>query len=46
MSKLKSFSKFTEIIEMLLNLIKEKERYTRILKKENEYLNENNFKLK
>ena len=45
MSKLKSFSKFTEIIEMLLNLIKEKERYIGILKKENEYLNENNFKL-
>ena len=45
MSKMKSFSKFTEIIEMLLNLIKDKERYIRILKKENEFLNENNFKL-
>ena len=45
MSKLKSFSKFTEIIEMLLNLVKDKERHMAILKKENEYLNENNFKL-
>ena len=45
MSKMKSFAKFTEIIEMLLNLIKEKERHIRILKKENEFLNENNFKL-
>jgi hypothetical protein len=45
MSKLKSYSKFTEIIEMLLNLVKEKERHLSILKKENEYLNENNFKL-
>ena len=45
MSKLKSFSKFTEIIEMLLNLIKDKERHIRILIKENEYLNGNNFKL-
>ncbi len=45
MSKLKSFSKFTEIIEMLLNLVKDKERHLAILKKENEYLNENNFKL-
>ena len=45
MSKLKSFSKFTEIIEMLLNLVKEKERHMSILKKENEYLNDNNFKL-
>ena len=45
MSKLKSFSKFTEIIEMLLNLVKERERYINILKKENEYLNDNNFKL-
>ena len=45
MSKLKSFSKFTEIIEMLLNLVKDKERHLAILKKEKEYLNENNFKL-
>ena len=45
MSKLKSYSKFTEIIEMLLNLVKDKERHMSILKKENEYLNENNFKL-
>lgn len=45
MSKLKSYSKFTEIIEMLLNLVKDKERHMAILKKENEYLNENNFKL-
>ena len=45
MSKTKSFAKFTEIIEMLLNLIKDKERQIRILKKENEFLNENNFKI-
>lgn len=45
MSKMKSFSKFTEIIEILLSLVKEKERHMSILKKENEYLNENNFKL-
>ena len=45
MSKLKSFSKFTEIIEMLLNLVKERERYINILKKNNDYLNDNNFKL-
>ena len=45
MSKLKSFSKFKEIIEMLLNLVKDRERYITILKKENEFLNDNNFKL-
>ena len=45
MSKLKSFTKFTEIIEMLLNLVKDRERYISILKKENEFLNDNNFKL-
>ena len=45
MSKMKSFAKFTEIIEMLLNLIKDKERQIRILRKENEFLNENNFKI-
>ena len=45
MSKLKSFTKFTEIIEMLLNLVKDRERYISILKKENEFLNNNNFKL-
>ena len=33
MSKLKSFSKFTEIIEMLLNLVKDRERYISILKR-------------
>ena len=45
MSKLKSFSKFTEIIEMLLNLVKDRERYISLLKKENEFLNDSNFKL-
>ena len=45
MAKLKSFTKFTEIIEMLLNLIKDKERHMALLIKENEFLNENNFKL-
>ena len=43
--KIKQNIKFKEIIEMLLNLVKEKERLITILQKENENLNENNFKL-
>ena len=43
--KMKQYIKFKEIIEMLLNLVKEKERLIAILQKENENLNENNFKL-
>lgn len=43
--KIKQNVKFKEIIEMLLNLVKEKERLIAILQKENENLNENNFKL-
>ena len=43
--KMKQYIKFKEIIEMLLNLVKEKERLISILQKENENLNENNCKL-
>ena len=43
--KIKHNIKFKEIIEMLLSLVKEKERLISILQKENENLNENNFKL-
>ena len=43
--KLKNNIIFKEIIEMLLNLVKEKERLISILQKENENLNQNNFKL-
>ena len=43
--KIKYFSEFTEIIEMLLNLNKEKENIINILQRENENLNANNFKL-
>ena len=43
--KMKNNIRFKEIIEMLLNLVKEKERLISILQKENENLNENNFKL-
>ena len=45
LAKMRQYIKFKEIIEMLLNLIKEKERFISILQKENENLNENNFKL-
>ena len=43
--KMKNNTIFKEIIEMLLNLVKEKERLISILQKENENLNKNNFKL-
>ena len=43
--KMKQYIKFKEIIEMLLNLVKEKERLISILQKENQNLNENNCKL-
>ena len=43
--KIKYFSEFTEIIEMLLSLNKEKENIINILQRENENLNANNFKL-
>ena len=43
--KIKNYIKFKEIIEMLLSLVKEKERFISILQKENENLNENNCKL-
>ena len=45
LTKVKFFSEFTEIIEMLLNLIKEKERIIIILQRENYNLNADNFKL-
>ena len=45
LAKMRQYIKFKEIIEMLLNLVKEKERLISILQKENENLNENNFKL-
>ena len=45
LTKVKFFSEFTEIIEMLLNLIKEKEKVINILQRENDNLNANNFKL-
>ena len=45
LAKIKHFSEFTEIIEMLLNLIKEKENVINILQRENDNLNANNFKL-
>ena len=45
LTKIKYFSEFTEIIEMLLNLIKEKENVINILQRENDNLNANNFKL-
>ena len=45
LTKIKYFSEFTEIIEMLLNLIKEKEKMINILQRENDNLNVNNFKL-
>ena len=43
--KMKNNIIFKEIIEMLLNLVKEKERLISLLQKENENLNKNNFKL-
>ena len=45
LTKVKYFSEITEIIEMLLNLIKEKENVINILQRENDNLNANNFKL-
>ena len=45
LTKVKFFSEFTEIIEMLLNLIKEKEKVITILQRENYNLNADNFKL-
>ena len=45
LTKVKFFSEFTEIIEMLLNLIKEKEKIITILQRENDNLNANNFNL-
>ena len=45
LSKIKTFNKFAEIIEMLLNLVKEKEHTMNIIKKENMNINSNNFKL-
>ena len=45
LTKVKFFSEFTEIIEMLLNLIKEKEKVIAILQRENYNLNADNFKL-
>ena len=45
LTKIKYFSEITEIIEMLLNLIKEKENVINILQRENDNLNANNFKL-
>ena len=45
LTKVKFFSEFTEIIEMLLNLIKEKEKIISILQREIDNLNANNFKL-
>ena len=43
--KMKNNTIFKEIIEMLLNLVKEKERLISLLQKENENLNKNNLKL-
>ena len=45
LTKVKYFSEFCEIIEMLLNLTKEKENVINILQRENDNLNANNFKL-
>ena len=45
LTRVKFFSEFTEIIEMLLNLIKEKEKIINILQREIDNLNANNFKL-
>ena len=45
LTKVKYYSEITEIIEMLLNLIKEKENVINILQRENDNLNANNFKL-
>ena len=45
LSKVKTFNKFSEIIEMLSNLVKEKENLINIIKKENLYINSENFKL-
>ena len=45
LTKVKHFSEMSEIIEMLLNLIKEKENTINILQRENDNLNANNFKL-
>ena len=45
LTKVKFFSEFTEIIEMLLNLIKEKEKIITILQREIDNLNANNFNL-
>ena len=45
LTKVKFFSEFTEIIEMLLNLIKKKKKIISILQRENDNLNANNFKL-
>ena len=45
LTKVKFFSEFTEIIEMLLNSIKEKEKVIIILQREIDNLNADNFKL-
>ena len=45
LTKVKIFSKFTEIIELILNLLKEKEKIINILQAENNNLNSKNFKL-
>ena len=45
LSKVKTFNKFSEIIEMLSNLVKEKENLINIIKKKNLYINSENFKL-
>ena len=44
LTRMKTNSKFTEIIEMLLNLIKEKEQIINILQNENNNLNAANYK--
>jgi N-terminal acetyltransferase B complex non-catalytic subunit len=41
----KNYDKFKEIIESLLNLVKDKEKIISILQKENESLNQNNYLL-
>ena len=45
LTKVKFFAEFTEIIEMLLNSIKEKEKVIIILQREIDNLNADNFKL-
>ena len=44
LTQMKTYSKFTEIIEMLLNLIKEKEQIINILQNENDNLTAANYK--